>query len=217
MKDLTYQKSCTSTCCKLIIGATVVQLEIQKMPLYYFYGDTCFLHTIVILKISQAYYSQHTCRVLAGIWPRSFLSYIKDWSNIIWTACCIILSTFIQVHRKHGFVDSFSKLRTEFDNDCLISFLGRQAQKLRSKMNSPGSPAGCHGPATASKMAPSLNLIEPSWFRHQSEDRLQRETTFFFKNRGFYLVLVISRGFQKTSNTEDVIRPQLKRFRPFIT
>ena len=104
------------------------------------------------------------------------------------------LSSPSQVHRKHGFVSiaKFSKLRIDFDNDRLISFLGWQAQK-RSKLNSPGSPAGSHGSATAGKMVRSLNLIEPDWFRHQNKDKLQREITFFFKDRGFYLVLVISR------------------------
>ena len=63
-------------------------------------------------------------------------------------------------------------------------------------MNSPGSP-GSHGSATASKMARSLNLIEPNWFRHQNTDKLQRQITFFFENRGFYLVLVISRRFSE--------------------
>ena len=106
------------------------------------------------------------------------------------------LSSPPQVHRKHSFasIAQFSKLRIDFDNDRLISFLGRQAQK-RSKMNSPGSPAGSHGSATVGKMAHSLNLIEPNWFRHQNTDKLQREITFFFKDRRFYLVLVISRRF----------------------
>ena len=80
------------------------------------------------------------------------------------------LSSPPQVHRKHGFasIAQFSKLR--IDNDCLISSLGRQAQR-RSKMNSPGSPAGSHGSATVGKMARSLNLIEPNWFRHQNTDK----------------------------------------------
>ena len=64
-------------------------------------------------------------------------------------------------------------------------------------MNFPGSPAGSHGSATASKMASSLNSIEHNWFRHQDKDKLQREITFFFKNRGFYLVLVISGRFSE--------------------
>ena len=91
------------------------------------------------------------------------------------------------IHRKTRFcVNCISKLCIDLDNDCLISSLGWQAQK-RSKINFPGSPAGYHGSAEC----------EPNWFPHQNKDKMERQITFVFKNRAFYLVLVISRRFSE--------------------
>ena len=52
---------------------------------------------------------------------------------------------------------------------------------INTKNELPGSPSGSHGSATASKMARSLNLIEPNWFHHQNKNKMQRQITFFFQ------------------------------------
>ena len=86
-------------------------------------------------------------------------------------------------------------------------------------MNSPGSPVGSHGSATASKMACSLNLIEPNWFsppKYGQNANAKANKIISQKIEDFISFLLFLGGFQKSSNTEDVIRP-VKRFRPFIT
>ena len=65
-------------------------------------------------------------------------------------------------------------------------------------MNSPGSPVGSHGSATASKMACSLNLIEPNWFSPPKYGQNANANKIISqKNRGFYFILVISRRFSE--------------------
>ena len=87
-------------------------------------------HALVFLSSRWPYhFNDHFPNIcVLGEW--SFAFYVKDWTSIIWTACRIILSTraFFSIAVQFC-VDYLSKLRIDFDNDCLISVLDSRLRK----------------------------------------------------------------------------------------